>query len=168
MNYKYFFFAFIFFLSINSFFAQSFRLNQVSLEELEMTHDSILGEVPAIVLERNVNVDVSNSLEVYERIKILNTDGFDYATINFPYYSVFKIKGNTYNIEDGQVVVSKLTNDMRFTEKVERFGRILKDQKAAFPNVKVGSVIEIYYKATKGTFSDIVMQYDIPIKKLLG
>lgn len=166
MNYKYIFFAFVFFFSINSLFAQSFKLNQVSVNELEMKPDSILSKAPAIVLARYVKVDVSKHVEVYERIKILNKDGFDYATINFPYYSVFKVKGNTYNIEDGQIVTSKLTNEMEFTEKVERFGRILKDQKVAFPNVKVGSVIEIYYKATKGTFSDIVMQYDIPIKQL--
>jgi hypothetical protein len=163
---KHIFITFIFFFSISSFFAQSFKLNQVSPYELKMTHDSVFAEAPAIVLERNVKVDVSNWVEVYERIKTLNEDGLDYATINFPYYSVFKIKGNTYNIENGEIVISKLTNDMRFTEKVERFGTVLKDQKAAFPNVKVGSVIEIYYKATKGTFSDIVMQYDIPIKKL--
>ena len=161
---KFHFCLFILFLYTPLAYSQSFKLNQVTLKELKMTEDEDFPEAAAIVLERNVKVDVSDYVEVYERIKILNTNGLEYGTINFPYYNVTRIKGFTHNLVDNSIASTKLTEEMEFTEKVDVYGKKLKDQKVAFPKVSVGSVIEIYYKANKGTYSDIIMQYDIPIR----
>lgn len=159
------FFGFI--LLLNSVMAQNFKLDRVTIEELETTQDSVFEGIDAIILDRNVYSNVGNYIEVYEKIKILNENGLDYATIEFPYYDVYKINGYTYNLVNGEIQQTKLTKDMIFTDKIRSNGVILKDKKATFPQVKVGSVIEIYYRASSGTYSDIYMQYEIPIKELI-
>ena len=154
------------FLFVKVVTSQSFKTNQVTVEEFETRIGIDSSSISAVVLERNVRVDVSNFVEVYERIKILDKSGFDYATIDFPFYNAHKIKGFTHNLINGEIVSSELKKDMIFTENVERYGRNLRDQKAVFPKVSEGSILEIYYKSKTGTFADILLQYDIPIKKL--
>ncbi len=154
------------FLLWNAGTAQNFKFSDISIDELEMKEDSLFPKVDAIVLHRDVYAQVGQYVEVYEKIKILSEEGLDYATMEFPFYDVFKIKGNTFNLVNGSIQKTKLTKDMIFTDKIKDNGRILEDKKVSFPKVKVGSVIEIHYKASKGSASDIDMQYDIPIKKL--
>ena len=65
--------------------------------------------------------DYSQITEVYERIKIYNKEGYEWAT---NYANIFKsetisgLKGNTYYIgEDGKVVKVKLGKDGIFEDK---------------------------------------------------
>lgn len=146
--------------------AQNYEFSEISVEELEMKVDSLFPEADAIVLHRDVYAQVGHYIEVYEKIKILTEEGLDYATMEIPYYDVFKIRGNTFNLENGKIEKTKLAKDMIFTEKIKGNGMTLIDKKVTFAQVKVGSVIEINYKASRGSFADIDMQYDIPIKKL--
>ncbi|WP_082026430.1 DUF3857 domain-containing protein [Flammeovirga sp. OC4] len=83
------------------------------------------------------------------RIKILKTEGLDYADVVLRYYekgnskeSISSIKGYVYNMVDGEVVREKLDNDNIFKED---YTENKKAKKISFTNVKVGSVIEYSY-----------------------
>ncbi|WP_347923787.1 transglutaminase domain-containing protein [Pontimicrobium sp. SW4] len=145
---------------------QTFEFGQVSMAELKMEEDSLFPQADAIVLDRYVYAKVGQSIEVYEKIKILTKEGLSYATIDIPYYNAFGIKGNTFNLVKGLIQKDELTKEMIFTDKIKNSDRVLTDKKVAFPNVRVGSVIEIYYVTSTGSTADINLQYSIPIKKI--
>ncbi|HXB91571.1 MAG TPA: DUF3857 domain-containing protein, partial [Puia sp.] len=84
-----------------------------------------------------------------ERIKIINKNGFDAATIQIPLYvngstseKVYNLKAITYNLENGKVVETKLDDASIFTNKD---GKNLIEKKFTFPALKEGSIIEYSY-----------------------
>ncbi len=147
-------------------FAQNSNHREITMDELEMKEDPMFPKVDALVLYRDVNNRVGDYIEVYEKLKILTEEGLDYATLKIPYYNASKIWGNTFNLEGGIIQKTKLTKDMIFVEKFKYNDNYLQAKKVTFPQVKVGSVIEIHYKASRGTSANINMQYNIPIKEL--
>jgi hypothetical protein len=85
----------------------------------------------------------------YRRVKILNKNGFDIATVQIPIYikgtngqQLFDIKATTYNIESGQVTETKLDDKSVFTEN---YSRDILLKKFTFPGLKEGSIIEYSY-----------------------
>lgn len=92
---------------------------------------------------------------IFERkikFKFFNKAGLEHADFEIDYYDgkegiekVTAIKCNTYNIENGKVVVTKLENKNIFEEKLAN--RWLR-KKFAMPGVKEGSVVEISYDIT--------------------
>lgn len=97
--------------------------------------------------------DLSVSLEFRRktRIKIVNKNGFDAATISIYLYSTETknateklegLKAFTYNLEDGNVVETKVENNSVFTEKKDKHWII---KKFTFPALKEGSIIEYSY-----------------------
>jgi hypothetical protein len=76
------------------------------------------------------------------RLKILKKEGAGIANWIFMAESKANIKGITFNLENGQIIESKLNSESIFKE------RITNDRyrfRLAMPNVKVGSVIDIQY-----------------------
>jgi hypothetical protein len=142
---------------------QNFKLGDVSVEELATTSDVIFPEAEAIVLSRRVENYLGKYIDVYERIKIYTKEGYGKATVYIPYVKVEKVKGATYNLVNGAVEKTKLDKDLIFEDEVIK-GYAYK--KFTFPRVTTGSIIEFSYRATRGTTSDISMQYDIPIRSL--
>jgi len=141
--------------------AQEPDFGKVSELELKSAQDPNFPDANAIVLYRHVNNFLGNYVEVHERIKIYNKEGFDEATIFIPYADVGRVKGATYNMVDGEIVETPLDKDLIFEDEV------IKDvefKKFTFPNVKEGSVLEYKYKTDKGSSKNIDLQYDIPIK----
>jgi hypothetical protein len=143
--------------------AQIIEMGEISKQELEMKSDPMFPDANAIVLYRDVNIYLGRYVEVHERIKIFNEEGYDYATIRIPYPDVTKIKGATYNLVDGRVVETQLDKDLIFTDEVIKDVEI---KKFTFPNIAPGSIVELFYKSEKATGSDIDIQYDIPIKRV--
>ena len=104
------------------------------------------------------------------RIKIFNKNAYEYANIEIPLYSGYdnteklnSLKAVTYNLEGGEIVKNKMSDDAVFTENVNEH---LINKKFTLPNVKEGSVIE--YKYT--IISDFIFnlrnwqfQYNIPV-----
>ena len=97
------------------------------------------------------------------RIKILNKDGYNYATVKIPLYRnkstrEFLTVSNayTYNLVDGNVEKTKLKGDGEFMEKIEGNHYL-----ATFtmPNVKEGSIIEYTTKVTSPYFNNIPEWY---------
>jgi hypothetical protein len=83
------------------------------------------------------------------RIKILNKNGFDAAEFELTQYKdgqreqkVEKLKGATYNLENGKVVTTKLEDNSVFSEKA---GDGYTTKKFTLPSVKEGSIIEVSY-----------------------
>ncbi|WP_177761088.1 DUF3857 domain-containing protein [Flavobacterium sp. I3-2] len=109
--------------------------------------------------------------EVSTRIKILNTDGFDYATVQIPLYrnrynkeSVIVSDAFTYNFEDGKVKKTEFDYNNQFLEH-----SIGNHWYASFtmPNVKVGSVIEFKTTVISPYLEDAPVwffQKEIPVK----
>ena len=87
----------------------------------------------------------------YKKIKILKKEGLDLGNIeiklakgqsNSNSESIETIKAQTYNMEGGKVMISKLEKKEIFSEDVSEYSEL---KKFAMPNVKVGSVIEYTY-----------------------
>jgi len=86
----------------------------------------------------------------HARIKILKKEGLHLANIEIPLHvanknsqeAIIYLKAQTYNLENGKVVVSKLSKDDIYVDDELKYTKL---SKFAIPNVKVGSVIEYKY-----------------------
>ena len=105
-------------------------------------------------------------LEYHARIKILNSNGFEYADLSIPHdvkNTVQRFKAATYNLVDGKIVTSKVTNSMKIDEKVTDN---LRNLKISFPDVREGSIIEYSYIIERGDYVHLLpwnFQTDIPV-----
>ena len=97
------------------------------------------------------------------RLKIVNKNGFDGATFEIPLYhrgqqeeKLQNLKANTYNLENGKVVVSQLEDKSVFKDKqTERWSV----RKFTMPAVKEGSIVEVSY-TIKSDFTDNLQPWD--------
>ncbi len=160
--------------------AQNYKFGKVSNEELQEERYEKDSTASAAVLYRNVDVhynyDISEGFsvvkDVYERIKIYDKKGFDFATVKEMLYiggtskeNFSSLKAYTYNMEGGKIEKVKLKNSEVFSKELSKY---YKEETFTMPNLKEGSVIEFQYKVTSPyTYSidEILLQYDIPIKK---
>ncbi|HRI22049.1 MAG TPA: DUF3857 domain-containing protein, partial [Panacibacter sp.] len=85
----------------------------------------------------------------HKRIRIMNKNGYSAATIEIPLYvneneeeKIANLEAVTYNLENGQVVATKLDKASEFKEKYSAHYVI---EKFTFPNLKEGSIIEYHY-----------------------
>jgi len=83
------------------------------------------------------------------KIKIFNKSGFKWANFEIPYYEeggrdeeITELKGNTYNMENGNLRITPLNTKNAFNEKIN--GHWF-ERKVAMPDVKEGSIVEISY-----------------------
>jgi hypothetical protein len=158
--------------------AQNYKYGKITKEELQETKSNLHPEVNAVVLFRNyeVSYDYRDSkgllkkIEVHERIKIYNANGYEWATKKVrtnndaQEQEVFYIKGTTYNLVAGSIRKDKLNKDAVFENRISKF-RV--DNTFTMPNIQPGSVIEYVYTVTSPyyTIQDIDLQYRIPIQK---
>jgi len=84
------------------------------------------------------------------KIKILKQAGIDNANFEIPYYiegqdweEIQDIRATTYNLDDGKLIKTELTNKNIFEEKINENVRV---KKIALADVREGSVIEFSYK----------------------
>jgi hypothetical protein len=76
------------------------------------------------------------------RVKILKKEGYLWANQSFNLNLKTEIRGITYNIENGEIVETKLRNESIFmTRIIENYY----EMRIAMPNVKVGSIIDIQF-----------------------
>ncbi|MFT3683225.1 MAG: transglutaminase domain-containing protein [Ferruginibacter sp.] len=84
------------------------------------------------------------------RMKLINKNGFDAATVTIPLYTgnngkiekLEEFKANTYNIENGKVTETKVDRNDLFTEKANKHWTL---KKFTFPAIKEGSILEYTY-----------------------
>ena len=162
-------------------YAQDFKFGKVSAEELQEQYYPLDSSAHAAMLYRDYNVRfdyIENQgfhqiVQVHERIKIYDKEGFDWATKKIQLYNgsnskredLAGLKGYTYNLVDGKIVEHKLQKDALFKEEVNEYWN---KESFTMPNIKEGCVIEYKYQIQSPFYSidDIDLQYTIPIKKL--
>ncbi|KJD33117.1 hypothetical protein PK35_09175 [Tamlana nanhaiensis] len=104
------------------------------------------------------------------KIKLLNNNGFEHANVIIHLFKkdnsmleyVYDIVANTYNLENGEVIITKLEKDQIFTEQYDDNHSFTK---FTLPNVKEGSVISYSYKIEspfKFKYHPWYFQSDIP------
>ena len=140
---------------------QSFKFGRVSTAELAETKDSVFGNVPAKVIYQRVKLDYGRDIEIHERIKIYNKEGFEHSNWEILFDDISHLKAYTYNLENGVIQKTHVTKESIFKENV--FGDY-DITKITFPNVKKGSVIELSYKVDIGRLDVFSIQKQIPIK----
>lgn len=161
--------------------AQNYKFRKVSKEELSEETYAKDSTASAAYLYNNRNSFYRYTkgdgftlvTEIHKRIKIYNSDGFDYATEVVSLYEsvgadeeITGIKGYTYTLENGEIVETKLAKDGIFkTQQSKNRKRV----KFTMPNVKVGSVVEFTYKINSPyiqSIDEFVFQDNIPMKKV--
>ena len=153
------------------------KLGKISKEECEMkTYEADTSAAVVILWQKEeVRVDfdlnrggVYKKGNVTKRIKVLKEEGKSYADnyylANIKYNENFsRLQVTTYNMENGAVVPTKMNKKdvirSQFTDNVTKYAY-------AAPNVKVGSVIEIYYEFESTQFfyiPDYYFQLSVPV-----
>jgi hypothetical protein len=120
-------------------------------------------------------------LEKHTRIRLLRESAFHLATLVLSSYrkgaanpSVADFTGQTYNLEDGKVVRTRVDKSNIFKDQSGDMNL----ERVAFPNVKEGSVIEYSYRVTypgfqyvppwafQGSYPELWSEYDITVPTL--
>ncbi|PVW17095.1 transglutaminase domain-containing protein [Marixanthomonas spongiae] len=163
-------------------FSQDFRFGKVSKEELlekEHPNDST-ADAAVLYREMNTNFDYSQNdgfyltTDVFERIKIYNKEGFDWANKKVKLYQgsgnsneeISRLKGYTYFLKSGKIEDEKLRSDGIFEEEATEF---LETVKFTMPAVSEGCVIEYKYTITSPFITNIDeyrFQEQIPVNKV--
>lgn len=134
------------------------KFGNVKIDDLKVTSYALDSSAGAVVLAdigetRIVGNDkgwFSWEFVHFKRVHILNKSAFDISTVTISLYSngddeeeIRGLKGNTYNIENGKLVQTKLDGKKNvFKEKLSK-NRVLR--KFTMPDVKEGSIIEFQY-----------------------
>jgi len=159
-------------------FSQDYELGKVTIQELsQKQHPTDTSAVAAIIFDKgktyfNYNIDEGFYLmtEIETKIKVYKKGGLDWANKEIPYYvggnsieSVLINKAFTYNLVNGKVEKTKLTNEGEFKENVNKKWKTVK---FTMPNVKEGSIIEYKYTIKSPYFSNLQdwkFQKSIPV-----
>src|SRR5690554_2055596 len=170
------------FLSIFSFsVAQDFRFGKVSEEELLQKEHPIDPTANAAILYRETKTEFQYSqgsgwymvTDYFERVKIYNKEGFDWANISIDLYKgssedkLIGLRGYTYFLNaKGKVDKEKLGKDGIFDQETSKY---LTQTKITMPNVKEGSVIEYKYTIESPfiyNIDEFRLQEEIPLDKV--
>lgn len=170
---------FIFLFNISITFSQKVKFGKVSKEELLEDIYAKDSSANAVILYSdrytffNTVGDGMLVTRIHERVKFYSNEDLEYATKEIDLFksgsiseSVIKLKAVTYNLEGGEIVVSKLEKDQIFNEEINKR---LKLTKFTMPNVKKGSVIEYQYEIRSPfifNIDEFRFQYGIPVKQL--
>jgi len=150
---------------------ESSKWGKPSAQEVSMQVCSFDSTANAVILFESGSVSfgsVKANIRVYRKIKILNADGIDNATIELFFYhkndleDITDIKAQTINTDNGEISKTEIKKDNFYTKIINsRWSSI----SFTFPAVKVGSIVE--YKYTLNTkriyfLDDWVFQHEIP------
>ncbi len=167
-------------LGVSKLTAQSHELGKVTIAELEEKSNPKDTAAPAAILFKKgrtfftYNKDVGFSANhIYEfKIKIYKKEGLAWADQSVRFYIGYENLNEdrlefsnavTYNLENGQIVKTKLENQGTFKKKINKYW---KEKTITLPNVKVGSIIEYKYILKSENlvkFPDFDFQYEIPV-----
>ncbi len=109
----------------------------------------VIADIGDSHYEGNITKGLRLVFKHYRRVKILNRNGFDVATVMIPLFTrgvngdkLRDLEANTYNLENGQVTTTKLDDKSVYTEN---FTQDIVLKKFTFPGLKEGSIIEYSY-----------------------
>ena len=156
------YFLIIFVIVTNNLFAQKIlpskiKFGHVTLEDFAPKVYSIDSNAQAVVLfdkgSANYVPDQSGWFNIeyvyHKKIRILNKNQFDRATVEIPLYKgnnhedkVEKIEAVTYNMENNEIVSTKMDKESIFNDKASKNYSV---KKFTLPNLKEGCIIEYTY-----------------------
>ena len=159
---------------------KSARYGKVSEEELKMTKCDFYPEAASMILAETGELHfVYNNdkgwqyvMNVTVRKKIFKKTDKDIANIKIRTYDpvdgtnreeISGLKGTTYNLIDGKIVKSKLTNSEEFTTRLSDYTY---ETSFALADVQEGSVIEYKYMLISDYYSNLKtwqFQQDVPV-----
>jgi hypothetical protein len=136
------------------------QFGKVTPEDFKVVPTGVDSGAGAIVVadygtchfEGNWNYQSSVSLIFIHtcRIRIIKREAFDAATIVIPLFTnniqaefITGLKASTYNMENGQVVETKLDDNAVFTDRINKNRN---QRKFSFPALKEGSIVEYTYR----------------------
>lgn len=122
-----------------------------SFEKDTAAHAVIIADIGSSEFQANRD-DLELLFRKFKRIKVVDKNGYDVATVEIPLYvsgqseeKLLNLKAVAYNLEDGKVVETKLESKGVFTDKYDK-NHIVK--KFTIPAVKEGTIIEYTYSVT--------------------
>lgn len=119
------------------------KFGQISKEDLLNNVYALDTTAPAVVLcDYGYYTESRFQTIRILRIKILKKEGYEWANRTFSTDSKTDIRGITYNLENNEIVETKLKKESIFSTRIteDRF-----EMRIAMPNVKVGSIIDIQF-----------------------
>lgn len=145
----------VIFLSCASLYAEKapMKYGKVDPADLAMRVYPQDSTASAVLLCNYGYFDSNNLQFVHQmRIKILKEEGKERGNFFVPAAEKTNVKGQTVNLENGVPVVTKLTKEGIFIEKVTKNSY---RARVAMPNVKAGSVIDVefYYQGLPSYWS---------------
>lgn len=151
-----------------------FQFGDIALSDLKMTQYDRDTSANAVFLKEfgEAHIDSENDhnliFEYHAVIKILRPEGLDEANRSVMLYAaspneqLYFLKASTYNLENGEIVVTSYDPKNLFTEKVNDH---YEKKSFTFPNARSGSILEFEYTIESPyyyTFRRWVFQDDIP------
>lgn len=126
------------------------KWGEVSQAEIDYAKVSFEPDAAAVILFEEGKATISGSVQthIYRRIKILDEKGLEAANQELMLYSykgsetINSIKAQTLNIENGEVVKYEVDKKSIFDVTVNEY---YDSKRFTFPNVKVGSILELEY-----------------------
>lgn len=102
------------------------------------------------------------------KIRIVNSNGFDYADIELPFMEddeIIKIRASTFNISTGEIKETPVPRKSFITDKISGSRKVIKFN---FPDVHEGSVLEYSYTVRLESYAVNVLvpwlfQSDMPV-----
>jgi hypothetical protein len=167
------------FFSFNS-LAQKLELDRVTkIELLENQHKHDTSASAAFIFKKaktdfkySEDKGFTSSTTFQVKLKIYKKEGLKWANFSIPYYIGYETledeyvsikSGYTYNLENDKVIKTKVSAEGKFKENVNEYWEV---KSVTFPNVKVGSIIELEYTLESqniSTLPDFQYQYNIPL-----
>jgi len=165
----------------NQLIAQNYKFGKVSKEELQEKFYEQDSSANAVVLYKNRRTYFKYiqgegfmvETIIHERIKIYNSEGYNWAAKYISYYNprgedsekVSILGAKTYSLTGGKVQSNKLAKSEIFDEELNQYWS---QKKYTMPNITDGCVVEWKYRLTSPyrSIDKVELQYKIPIKKI--
>ena len=176
----------LFFIFLNPFFvaqSQKIELDHVTKNELQEGKYPSDSSATAAFLFKKAKTTFKyiekqgfvSYTDIQIKLKIFKKEGLTWANFKIPFYIGYKslndemvdlISANTYNLENEKIVKTKVTSEGKFKEQINEYWG---SKSITFPNVKVGSIIELRYvlkTENLSTLPEFQFQYEIPVKEV--
>ncbi|GEQ86932.1 hypothetical protein ULMS_24400 [Patiriisocius marinistellae] len=157
------FLFFIFLIATLSIYAQEYKYTPVTIAQLTEQKDSLFLEADAKYILKDIEYTYGQKLRIFERIKIYTKEGFAFAKEEIGFTTIEDLEAYTYNLDEGEVKKTKVPSSSIFVEKFEDENTITK---VTYPEVRVGSILEISYTIPYAGLRMIGVQSIIPIKSI--
>jgi hypothetical protein len=119
------------------------KFGDVGVSDLEMKTYDLDTTAPAVILcdFGHFNSQTVKFTRIL-RIKILKKEGYSWANYSIPGTLNSRVRGITFNLENGKRIQEKLRNESIFSDRItgDRY-----NLRVAMPDVKVGSVLDLEF-----------------------